>query len=250
MAKNSKKKKGIILEEVEVQRLFKEISENEMLTAAEFDSLTEGYECLKQLVVPNMYSEVVMTLITTIISRRKTKPTELVTLDKIMNDTLNNYSIVTETICSELISTEKDKIIKDLLKEEFEEKLGIDIVDTARVGKLKNKLYQADKYDEREIAKDIYLKLKSEDEDEDILKDLKERLICAGVDDELFDDFVSIFLDTLNENYRETVAKKYQKTVKEVDIIYNIVIKAIKEIAVAKYGAEVNENIEQKKIMK
>ena len=48
---NKKKKKESTLAEETVQRLFEQIRENDVLTDDEFESLTEGYECLKQLVV-------------------------------------------------------------------------------------------------------------------------------------------------------------------------------------------------------
>lgn len=78
-----------------VQNYFEQIESE--LTAAEFDSLKEGYECLRQLVVPGNYSEVAMTLITVIYSRRKNNKGELVTLDKLLNDTIE-YPLVAYAI--------------------------------------------------------------------------------------------------------------------------------------------------------
>ena len=76
MTKKKKKKESTLAEEA-VQRLFEQIRENDVLTDDEFESLTEGYECLKQLVVPNMYSEVAMTLITVIYSKRNANNTDI-----------------------------------------------------------------------------------------------------------------------------------------------------------------------------
>ena len=142
MTKNSKKEKRTILEEVPVQileevavqKLFKEISENEVLTDAEFKSLTEGYECLKQLVVPNMYSEVAMTLITVIYSRRNTNKGEPVTTDKVINDALND-TVVGKAILNEVICNEEDLWYAALLNDTYEDKFN-DCADPVRLEEL------------------------------------------------------------------------------------------------------------------
>ena len=108
MAKESKKNKQIKKEDAAVQELFEQCES--ALTAAEFDSLTEGYECLKPFFVPGDYSEVAMTLLTTIYSRRKTAPDELVTLDKVINDTINS-SLIAATVWGEIINSENKKLI-------------------------------------------------------------------------------------------------------------------------------------------
>jgi Mor family transcriptional regulator len=84
----TRKSKSLSVEEENaiVQNYFEQVKEE--LTGAEFAALTEGYECLRQLVVPGNYGEVAMTLITVIYSRRKNNKGELVTLDKVLNDAL------------------------------------------------------------------------------------------------------------------------------------------------------------------
>ena len=134
MAKNSKKKKESTLAEEAVQRLFEQIRENEVLTDDEFESLTEGYECLKQLVVPNMYSEVAMTLITVIYSRRNTNKGELVTTDKVINDALDD-PVIGKALCKEVICNEEDLWYAALLNDTYEDKFN-DCADPVRLEKL------------------------------------------------------------------------------------------------------------------
>lgn len=79
MARKSKK---LSVDEADdfVQDYFEEIKD--VITTEEFAVLTEGYECLRQLVVPGNYSEVAMSLVTAILSRKG----EDVTLDGVIND--------------------------------------------------------------------------------------------------------------------------------------------------------------------
>lgn len=79
MARKSKK---LSVDEADdfVQDYFEEIKD--VITTEEFAVLTEGYECLRQLVVPGNYSEVAMSLVTAILSRKG----ENVTLDGVIND--------------------------------------------------------------------------------------------------------------------------------------------------------------------
>lgn len=87
MARKSKRFKLINPDE-SVQNYFGLIKEE--LTAAEFDSITEGYECLRQLVEPSMYSEVAMALTTAALARRKMKDAGLTTLNKVVIGALDD----------------------------------------------------------------------------------------------------------------------------------------------------------------
>lgn len=111
MARKSKKISAQEADEF-IQKYFEQI-EGE-LTAAEFDSLKESYECLKQLVVPGYYSEVATALITTIYSRRKTNKGELVTVNKLINDTINE-PLIAQVICGALKEIENDALIAQVL---------------------------------------------------------------------------------------------------------------------------------------
>lgn len=127
MAKNNKKKKECILADETVQKLFEQIRDNKVLTAGEFDSLTEGYECLKQLVVPNMYSEVAMTLITVIYSKRNTNSDGIITTDEVINGALDDL-VVGKAIWHEVVSNEEDLWIYGLLNDTYEDKFDDSVV--------------------------------------------------------------------------------------------------------------------------
>lgn len=123
MTKKKKKKESTLADEA-VQRFFEQIRENDVLTDDEFESLTEGYECLKQLVVPNMYSEVAMTLITVIYSRMNTNA---ITTDEVINGALDD-SVVGKAIWHEVVSNEEDLWIRELLNDTYEDKFDDSVV--------------------------------------------------------------------------------------------------------------------------
>ena len=124
---NKKKKKESTLADEAVQRLFKQIRENDVLTDDEFESLTEGYECLKQLVVPNMYSEVAMTLITVIYSKLNANNEGHITTDEVINGTLDD-SVVGKAIWHEMVSNEEDLWMFELLNDTYENKFDDSVV--------------------------------------------------------------------------------------------------------------------------
>lgn len=131
---NKKKKKESTLADEAVQRLFKQIRENDVLTDDQFESLTEGYECLKQLVVPNMYSEVAMTLITVIYSKLNANNDGHITTDEVINGALDD-SVVGKAIWHEVVSNEEDLWLLELLNDTYEDKFDDSVV----VSKVKKK---------------------------------------------------------------------------------------------------------------
>ena len=62
----------------------------EHFTSAEFGIIEEGYECLRQVVEESMYSEVAMVLETVVLARRKNDSDSLITLNKVLNDALED----------------------------------------------------------------------------------------------------------------------------------------------------------------
>ena len=198
MAKKSKKNKQIKKEDAAVQELFEQCKS--ALTSAEFDSLTEGYECLKPFFVPGDYSEVAMTLLTTIYSRRKTAPDELVTLDKVINDTINS-PLIAATVWGEIINSENDKWRKDILQDIYEKTIGDDAVCSRGIK-------TTDKY--------------RSDENWGIVELVYEALKQAN------SERADIVLAIANGEKKEDVAAKCGKTVLEIDKIYNTTIERIK----------------------
>lgn len=121
MTRNSKKNNAEGLEDASVRAFFDQIKDE--LRSDEYSDLVEGYECLKQVVVPSMYSEVAMTLITVIYSRRSKDRTSD-TFDEMLNEALK-YPLIAHAICDNevrLRELQGDDVI--YFPEEREEEIG------------------------------------------------------------------------------------------------------------------------------
>ncbi len=90
MARNRKKNKDWN-PDTSVQEFFNQTKEH--FTEVEFDIIEEGYECLRQVVAPSMYSEIAMVLETVVLARRKSKKDKIITLNEIINEALNDSLI-------------------------------------------------------------------------------------------------------------------------------------------------------------
>lgn len=86
--------------EESVQNFFE--SAKSEFTRAEYEIIKEGYECLRQVVEPEMYSEVAMAIITVVYSRRKNNANELLTLDKVIKETVEENEPLFEEVLSEV----------------------------------------------------------------------------------------------------------------------------------------------------
>lgn len=86
--------------EESVQNFFE--SAKSEFTRAEYEIIKEGYECLRQVVEPEMYSEVAMAIITVVYSRRKNNANEILTLDKVIKETVEENEPLFEEALSEV----------------------------------------------------------------------------------------------------------------------------------------------------
>ena len=90
--KNRNGKKPVDMDQ-RVQEFFTQTKD--YFLEADFDVIEEGYECLRQVVAPDMYSEVAMELETSVLVRRKEE--ELITLNTVLNDAVKNLGLDKES---------------------------------------------------------------------------------------------------------------------------------------------------------